>query len=151
MKKLGLVAVIVSSFCAGVAFVVACGNGAMDMIDAADAPCAECEPPIGAGRIYMVKDTTSGTGRIGNVQSGTYSIARCDEGDILMGGGCWLHEENARNAGMMYDGQYKPLSFGPAPAVGDNPARDNEYNCVYDEAGLHVVATAICFKPATSM
>jgi hypothetical protein len=118
----------------------------MQIIDAgrADAAgsCDTCEPPITAERVYQVQNTESaGTVLVG-------SVARCQTGDVLVSGGCFVHRTGANTFADNRDGATPLLDFGPRPTVGSEMGDATEYDCVYENqemfTDMTVVATAIC-------
>jgi len=164
MKKLGLVGLVVSSFVGGVAFVVACGDGMNQLIDAGQADaadCGSCEAPITADRVYRVHGHAGTT-----FQRIVQSTASCSAGDILLGGGCYAFQEGQTWDGTSltlpnYDIELEPMQGAPVRAIdaaGTVTREDQAYVCQYyndynrDGTADHddgvVQAVAICFHPS---
>jgi hypothetical protein len=148
MTKLRWLAALAGAFLAGVAFVIACGNGDPKIIDASTADaaeCGQCEPSIGADRIYQV--ISSDGGNVGQVVTAS---ATCEEGDVLLGGGCYVIRQGATTPYDTLSTEVPLVVNGPRPPLGqiDPVGRPTTYECVYAQPGdAGVFATAICFKP----
>jgi hypothetical protein len=156
MRRLKSFGVVLGSFVAGVAFVIACGDdgGPVDAgrVDAANALCTDCEPKITADRVYQVEDRRTDTTALDQNASGRRSYAQCREGDVVLGGGCWVYTTVGNTTTSIGGGKRVPAAFGPLvkPPMGNDvePASKQRYECLYPEVAgepeIIVVATAIC-------
>jgi hypothetical protein len=132
MPNLKVIAAVLSSFLAGIAFVVACDGDDIPLIDAgkADAASCDCEPPITADRIYHVRvEGTDSFDIEGSGERAVFVEAACNEGDIFLSGGCWALDPEAFAAGQLARGQSPVTAFGPLPPVGGNPGTPNKFKC----------------------
>lgn len=153
MSKLRFAVVATGAFAAGIAFVLACGRGTGGAIDASvDARAADagaCEPPITRDRIYeVVAEKTVASDFV-------FATAACEEGDLLLGGGCWVFSPGETSPFELAKKTRPLLAHGPVPATDDETSGsnyDDYYHCVYQNGdgteAIKVVATAKCFKPA---
>jgi hypothetical protein len=135
MRLSKTLAILLSGFILGVAFVVSCGDGqSPSHVDAAvQCDCAAAEPPL-AGRITRVAADRS----IPSMGSDA-AVAFCDIGNIVLSGGCF-----ARSS----DPKYILNSSYPAPAD-SLPTRG--WVCeFYNGTAAAVTSTAYvtCLKPA---
>lgn len=110
--------------------ILACGDDAMNTVDAqAACDCPAAEPPLD-GRIVHVTQT----GAVNAGESGG-AAAVCPDGALVLGGGCHLEEQNVE----LTLNESKPVK---------NP---EQWSCFWanqttlDNVG---VATAICLMPA---
>jgi hypothetical protein len=154
MSKLRLLAYMAAAFAAGIAFVLACSDDDNPLdagIDAHAATCDQCEPPITSERIYQVRDTANQRVPYSGDPSSLWSFARCDTGDVLLGGGCWITYLGATSALDNLNNWHLLIDSGPMPAIEAQPADQTVYACGYEDdeegEGIIVIATAICFKP----
>lgn len=121
---------------------------AVDAAPDASTGCESCEPKITADRIYLVRNSETGITSI-DIGAGALATARCEEGDLLLGGGCWVYKMGATHAQEMENGQWKLVAAGPRPGVGTDVALDNVYQCIYSASNVAIVtATAICLRRA---
>jgi hypothetical protein len=139
-------AVGLSGFFAGIAFLLACGE--MDArLDAGSDAMADISP----ARVYHVENRiTSGAGVADDL--GRLSIAECNAGDVLLGGGCWIYRPDSGVFTQVYDFKHALVASGPVPAppMGQPSNNRNEYSCLYsnrfnEAPDMIVVATAICY------
>jgi hypothetical protein len=150
MSKTRTIALVVAGFVAGLAFVVACGDDVMHMIDAGRADAGSCEPPITVERIYHV--TTTETAQFSAPGSGVTLLratAQCNAGDIVISGSCYVYSEPPLDDyNDIARGEHRLIAAGVQPAVGTLPAQNDRYRCVYEGGGFptKVYATATCFK-----
>lgn len=166
-----LVLALLAAFVGGIAFVVACGDGVQEILDAGNradaAGCDACEAPITADRIYRKHMRLDGGHR-----KYTTSYALCDEGDILLGGGCYAYQNFTEWDGMgsnlpgyrNSNGSPQFLQGAPMRGIAIDPALGHQvvteivhgYICDYlndvdgnsepDNVDLIVEAVAICFR-----
>jgi hypothetical protein len=152
MKKVAYLAGIIGAFAGGIVFVLSCGHG-MTEADAQIEACTDCEPKLTAARVYQVvnSDTQIKDTDDDNI---IVSEATCNEGDVLLGGGCWIHDRNAIAPDDSARVSHFPLQHGPIPAVGAVARQANTYSCRYEDktsggtggADVFITATAICFN-----
>jgi hypothetical protein len=110
--------------------ILACGDDAMQTVDAqATCDCPAAEPPLD-GRIVKLTDT----GAVNAGQSGV-AAASCPEGGLVIGGGCHLEEQNVEITLNSSRPATNPEQWA---CFWDNPT-------TLDNVG---VATAICLVPA---
>jgi hypothetical protein len=152
MSKTRTIALVVAGFVAGLAFVVACGDDVMQMIDAGRADAGSCEPPITAERIYHVTEASGGFfSAPGSGVTLLETIAQCNPGDLVISGSCYVYNEPPLDDYNDLAGGFLTLvAQGVQPAVGTLPAQNDQYRCVYTSGGgtYKVYATATCFKVA---
>jgi hypothetical protein len=139
----------------GIGLVLACGDSGSGIDagrDATAANCSMCEPTLTSDRFYVVRNRE--TRRIG-LPTGSVltSQAECREGDVVIGGGCWIYTVDSNDHFALAHLEHPLLSSGPFPAapVENDPDVDNVYVCNYENledqpvAGFIVVSTAMCF------
>ena len=135
-----------SGFVAGIAFVLACGDST-SLPDAGRDAMAQ----IPANSVYHIESRTSApSGSADDVAR--LSIAQCNPGDVLLGGGCWIYAPNSQIADQAYDFKYPLVASGPIPKppMGEAVTNKNQYACFYknpfnEAPDMIVVATAICY------
>lgn len=154
MSKTRTIALVVAGFVAGLAFVVACGDDVMHMIDAGHADAGgNCEPPITAERVYHVTSANAYPFEApGSGVTLLESWAQCDPGDIVISGSCYIYNDPPLDDYNDLAGGFLTLvAQGVQPPVGNLPARNDHYRCIYTSGGAptKVYATATCFKVST--
>lgn len=153
MRKRTLVATALASFLAGIAFVIACGDSGSSPDARPDSlvRIPDAQAQITPMQVYRVEDRTS-IDAGNNPDTGTYSVADCRDGDILLSGGCWVYSKNSTSRGEIYQYLHPLVAFGPPPKPPMGPAdtNPNAYYCYYEnrdvpKTDMVVVATAICY------
>ena len=86
MRHVRLLVLLLIAFAAGIGLVIACSDDAPADVDAASCDCEGFEPTIDAARLYTRRNVVDNGGGGDPAQA----EAQCDEGDILLGGGCWI-------------------------------------------------------------
>jgi len=123
---------------ASAAIIVACSDDSPQNADAATCDCPAAESPITATRLIRVDDT-----RIAAANAGGGAFAMCPLGALLVGGSCFVDEDNtARELSLTF--------FGMEPRDPTMPA--TSWICAFDNKSLTATATvraqALCLTPA---
>ena len=100
MTHARLYVLVLSAFFAGVGLVLACSDDSPGNADAASScDCSGYEPTIDSSRLYTRRTVAAPPANAGSIGQPAWGGTSCDDGDILLGGGCWVFELGAPTSG----------------------------------------------------
>jgi hypothetical protein len=156
MQKTQSIAIAVSSFVAGVALALSCGQVEMQRVDAEEprdcSACAAQAVDALASRLYTVDNIDSHHASFGSVEQ-VYSIASCADDDIKLSGSCWVSPKDPTGFTDTLGNEHRLIGGSHMQGPEEGQKREQTHICLYDNVPRHkgvvkVTATVVCLRMA---